>query len=147
MAKPRRRKRRDVPSRSHGSAREHTAARLFFLNGERVKFKGVCLHHDLGSIGAEWNASAFRRQVRLLKEIGVNTIRTAHNQPNAELLDICDEEGIYVMAESFDAGKMGGSRWYAGGGIVRDVWLVVKSPVSVDRHGLYVKALKGEGDA
>ena len=52
-----------------------------------------------------------------------------------------------VIAVRCDAGKMGGSRWYAGGGIVRDVWLVVKSPVSVDRHGLYVKTLKGEGDA
>ncbi len=89
----------------------------FFVNGERVTFKGVCLHHDLGSIGAEWNASAFRRQVRLLKEIGVNAIRTSHNQPNPELLDICDEEGIYVMAESFDAWrrvkvKNGYNLWY-----------------------------------
>lgn len=89
----------------------------FFVDGEKVKFRGVCLHHDLGSIGAEWNASAFRRQVRLLKEIGVNAIRTAHNQPNAELLDICDEEGIYVMAESFDAWKRakvanGYNLWY-----------------------------------
>ena len=89
----------------------------FFVNGERAKFRGVCLHHDLGSIGAEWNASAFRRQLRLLKEIGVNAIRTSHNQPNPELLDICDEEGVYVMAESFDSWKRakvanGYNLWY-----------------------------------
>lgn len=74
----------------------------FYINGEKVKFQGVCLHHDLGSIGAAWNADAFRRQVRKLKEIGVNAIRTSHNPPLAEQLDICDEEGIWVMAESFD---------------------------------------------
>ena len=89
----------------------------FFIDGEKVKFRGVCLHHDLGSIGAEWNAAAFRRQLRLLKEIGVNAIRTAHNQPNPEMLDICDEEGVWVMAESFDAWKRrkvenGYNLWY-----------------------------------
>lgn len=77
----------------------------FFVDGKSVKFRGVCLHHDLGAIGAEWNAAAFRRQIRLLKEIGVNALRTSHNQPSPELLDICDEEGIYVMAESFDSWK------------------------------------------
>ena len=74
----------------------------FFLNGIRRKFKGVCLHHDLGPIGAAYNDSAFRRQVRILKEMGCDSIRTSHNMPSAEQLKVCDEMGMMVMAESFD---------------------------------------------
>ena len=74
----------------------------FFLNGMRRKFNGVCLHHDLGAIGAAYNDAAFRRQVRILKEMGCDAIRTSHNLPCAEQLDVCDEMGMMVMAESFD---------------------------------------------
>ena len=74
----------------------------FLLNGKRVDFKGVCLHHDLGSIGAAFNPSAFRRQVRMMKEMGANAIRTSHNAPCADQIAICDEAGMMVMAESFD---------------------------------------------
>ena len=74
----------------------------FRLNGAKRKFKGVCLHHDLGPIGAAFNKSAFRRQIRLLKEMGCDSIRTAHNMPCKWQMDICDEEGMMVMAESFD---------------------------------------------
>ena len=74
----------------------------FRLNGAKRKFKGVCLHHDLGPIGAAFNKSAFRRQIRLLKEMGCDSIRTAHNMPCKWQLEICDEEGMMVMAESFD---------------------------------------------
>ncbi|MCQ2390260.1 MAG: DUF4982 domain-containing protein [Kiritimatiellae bacterium] len=74
----------------------------FFLNGKKRPFRGVCLHHDLGSIGAAFNKSAFRRQIRLLKELGVDAIRTSHNMPAPDQMDICDEEGVMVMAESFD---------------------------------------------
>ena len=74
----------------------------FFLNGMKRSFRGVCLHHDLGSIGAAFNKSAFRRQVRLLKELGADSIRTSHNMPAPDQMDICDEEGMMVMAESFD---------------------------------------------
>ncbi|MBO6166958.1 MAG: DUF4982 domain-containing protein [Kiritimatiellae bacterium] len=77
----------------------------FKLNGKKRKFKGVCLHHDLGPLGAEWNAAAFRRQVRKLKEIGCDAIRTAHNMPAPEQVAICDEMGMMVMAESFDSWK------------------------------------------
>ena len=77
----------------------------FKLNGVVRKFKGVCMHHDLGPIGAEWNAAAFRRQVRKLKWIGCDSIRTSHNMPAPEQLAICDEEGMMVMAESFDCWK------------------------------------------
>ena len=74
----------------------------FSLNGVKRSFKGVCLHHDLGPLGAAYNDAAFRRQVRILKDMGCDAIRTAHNMPSAEQLDVCDELGMMVMAESFD---------------------------------------------
>ena len=74
----------------------------FFLNGVKRPFRGVCLHHDLGPLGAAFNRSAFRRQVKLLKELGADSIRTSHNMPAPDQMDICDEEGMMVMAESFD---------------------------------------------
>lgn len=74
----------------------------FKLNGQLRKFKGVCLHHDLGPLGAAFNKAAFRRQVRLLKEIGCDAIRTSHNMPEPWQMDICDEMGMMVMAESCD---------------------------------------------
>ena len=74
----------------------------FHLNGELRKFKGVCLHHDLGPLGAAFNKDAFRRQVRLLKEMGCDAIRTSHNMPAPWQMDICDEMGMMVMAESCD---------------------------------------------
>ena len=74
----------------------------FRLNGVRRKFQGVCLHHDLGPLGAAFSKDAFRRQVRLLKEMGADAIRTSHNPPCPDQLEVCDEEGVMVMAESFD---------------------------------------------
>ncbi len=77
----------------------------FRLNGVKRKFNGVCLHHDLGPLGAAFNKAAFRRQVRLLKEMGCDSIRTSHNMPAPWQMDICDEMGMMVMAESFDMWK------------------------------------------
>ncbi len=74
----------------------------FFLNGQPLKFKGVCQHHDLGPLGAAVNESAIRRQVRILKDMGCNAIRTSHNMPAPELVKVCDEMGMMLMAESFD---------------------------------------------
>lgn len=74
----------------------------FRLNGKLTKFRGVCLHHDLGPLGAAFYKAAFRRQVSLLKEIGCNAIRTSHNMPAPWQMDICDEMGMLVMAESCD---------------------------------------------
>lgn len=74
----------------------------FFLNGERVQFKGVCNHHDLGPLGAAVNDAAIRRQIRILKDMGANAIRTSHNMPAPELIRACDEMGLMVMAETFD---------------------------------------------
>lgn len=74
----------------------------FFINDKPLKIKGVCLHHDLGALGAAFNKVAARRQLKVLKEMGCNAIRTAHNPPAAEFLDLCDEMGFLVMDEAFD---------------------------------------------
>ncbi len=74
----------------------------FQLNGISRKFKGVCLHHDLGPIGAAENKAAFIRQVKLMKDMGADAIRTAHNMPSTMEMEVCDSLGMMVMAESFD---------------------------------------------
>jgi beta-galactosidase len=76
--------------------------RGFQLNGKSRKFKGVCLHHDLGPIGAALNKAALRRQLAILKDMGCDAIRTAHNMPSTWQMELCDEMGFMVMAESFD---------------------------------------------
>lgn len=77
----------------------------FCINGIPVKFKGVCLHHDLGMLGSAVNKAALTRQLQLLKSMGCNAIRTAHNMPSQWQMDLCDSLGILVMAESFDMWK------------------------------------------
>jgi beta-galactosidase len=74
----------------------------FLLNGRHVKLQGVCDHHDLGALGAAVNRRATERQLQILKMAGVNAMRTSHNPPSPELLDLCDRMGIVVMDESFD---------------------------------------------
>ena len=74
----------------------------FFLNGEHVKLLGVCQHHDLGCLGAAINTRALERQLEILKEMGCNSIRTAHNPPAPELLELCDRMGFVVQNETFD---------------------------------------------
>jgi beta-galactosidase len=77
----------------------------FFLNGKRVKINGVCNHHDLGALGAAVNTRALERQLEMLKAMGVNGIRTSHNPPAPELLDLTDRMGFIVMDEAFDMWK------------------------------------------
>ncbi|MDD6034708.1 MAG: glycoside hydrolase family 2 TIM barrel-domain containing protein, partial [Lachnospiraceae bacterium] len=74
----------------------------FFLNGRHVKLYGVCEHHDLGCLGAAFNKKALRRQFEKLREMGVNAIRTSHNMPACEFMELADEMGILVLAEAFD---------------------------------------------
>ena len=74
----------------------------FQLNGVTRKIKGVCLHHDLGPLGAAVNKAALIRQIRIMKEMGCDAIRTAHNMPSTWQMEICDSMGMMVMAESFD---------------------------------------------
>lgn len=81
---------------------EFTADKGFFLNGEQVKINGVCMHHDLGALGAAVNTRAIRRQLEILQEMGVNAYRASHNPPAPEVLALCDSMGILVMDEAFD---------------------------------------------
>lgn len=74
----------------------------FFLNGKETKFKGVNNHHDLGPLGAAINKSALRHQLEMLRDMGVNAIRTSHNMPAPELVELCDEMGFMMMVEPFD---------------------------------------------
>jgi beta-galactosidase len=74
----------------------------FVLNGRHRKMRGVCLHHDLGALGSAVNGRAIERQIRLMKAMGANAIRTSHNPPAPELLDACDRLGLVVMDEAFD---------------------------------------------
>jgi len=86
----------------------------FFLNGVSTKLKGVCIHHDAGSLGAAVPDKVLERRLRLLKEIGVNAIRTSHNPPDPELLNLCDRMGLLVMDEAFDEFTPGKNKWVTG---------------------------------
>lgn len=79
----------------------------FKLNGEPMKLHGVCMHHDQGALGAVGNAAAIERQMKMMKEMGVNSIRVTHNPASPELMRICDEMGLTVVEEAFDT-------WYGG---------------------------------
>jgi beta-galactosidase len=81
---------------------EYIADKGFYLNGKRRKFQGVCNHHDLGPLGAAINVAALRHQLTLLKEMGCDAIRTSHNMPAPELVELCDEIGFMMMLEPFD---------------------------------------------
>ena len=74
----------------------------FFLNGKHTNIKGVCLHHDLGCLGTAVNTRAIQRELEIMKSMGCNAIRTSHNPPAPELLDLCDRMGFLVMDEAFD---------------------------------------------
>jgi beta-galactosidase len=79
----------------------------FFLNDKHVKIKGACIHHDCGPLGAACSDRAKERKIQIMKEMGCNAIRTAHNPPSPELLDYCDRYGLLVMDEAFDEWKVG----------------------------------------
>jgi beta-galactosidase len=81
---------------------EWGAGRGFLLNGRRVPLRGVCNHHDLGALGAAVNRRALERQLEILKRMGANAIRTSHNPPAPELLELADRMGFLVMDEAFD---------------------------------------------
>ncbi len=86
---------------------EFDADKGFFLNGQNLKIKGVCLHHDGGSLGAACPDRANERQIEILKDMGCNAIRTSHNPPSPILLDLCDKHGMLVMDEVFDEYQKG----------------------------------------
>ena len=80
----------------------YTPEHGFQLNGETRKFKGVCLHHDLGPLGVAIHKDALRHQLTMLKEMGCDAVRTSHNMPAPELVELCDEMGFMMMVEAFD---------------------------------------------
>lgn len=81
---------------------EYTTEHGFFLNGRHVRLHGSCEHHDNGCLGAVSNAAALRRRFRKLREMGVNAIRTSHNMPSSEFMELADETGMLVLSEGFD---------------------------------------------
>ncbi len=82
----------------------------FSLNGKEMKINGVCLHHDLGCLGAALNEDALHRQLRIMKDMGANAVRCSHNPPAPELLNMCDTMGLIVMDEAFDMWRKKKSR-------------------------------------
>ncbi len=81
---------------------EFSPEKGFLLNGRVLKIHGVCIHHDLGALGAAFNVVALKRQLEILKSFGVNSVRTSHNMPARELIELCNEMGLLVNCESFD---------------------------------------------
>jgi len=86
----------------------------FSINGTPMKFKGVCIHHDAGCLGSAVPEKVLERRLRLLKELGVNAIRTSHNPPAPELLDLCDRLGLLVKDEAFDEFTPAKNKWVTG---------------------------------
>jgi len=89
-------------------------AKGFSLNGQSMKLKGVCLHHDAGALGAAVPIQVWQRRLKLLKEAGCNAIRCSHNPPAPEFLDLCDRMGFLVMDEAFDEWTRGKKKWIVG---------------------------------
>lgn len=81
---------------------QYDANEGLFLNGEHIKLHGVCLHHDLGALGSAFHVKAARRQLKAMLAMGVNSLRTSHNPPARQVMDLCDEMGILVVDEAFD---------------------------------------------
>lgn len=90
------------------------ANRGFFINGKSTKFKGVCIHHDGGCLGAAMTRDVWKRRLTILKEMGCNAIRTSHNPHMPELYDLCDELGFMMMDEAFDEWENPKNKWSTG---------------------------------
>jgi beta-galactosidase len=86
----------------------------FFLNGSNLKLKGICMHHDAGTLGAAVPREEFARRLDILKEMGCNAIRTSHNPFSPDFLDLCDEKGFLVIDEAFDEWELPKKKWLAG---------------------------------
>jgi beta-galactosidase len=103
----------------------------FFLNGQHVEIKGVCDHHDLGCIGSVALRRGFERQLQILKTMGCNALRTSHNPPDPQLLDLCDQMGFLVMDEAFDEWKISKKKF--GYGRFFDQWSDPDLTTMIDR--------------
>ena len=80
--------------------------RGFLLNGRKVRLNGACDHHDLGALGAAFHKEAMRRKFELMRSMGVNAVRTSHNMPAVELMELADEMGFLIVSEAFDMWEM-----------------------------------------
>jgi len=87
-----------------------TPRKGMLVNGNRIEIRGVCNHHDLGALGAAFNIRAAERQLEILREMGCNAIRTSHNPPAPELVDLCDKMGFLIQVEAFDTWRIGKKR-------------------------------------
>jgi beta-galactosidase len=92
----------------------------FYLNGESTLIKGVCLHNDAGALGAAVPKREWERRLLLMKEMGANAVRTSHNPPAPEFLDLCDQMGFLVMDEAFDEWEIGKKKWMKGWNVGQD---------------------------
>ncbi len=86
----------------------------FFLNGRNLKLKGICMHHDAGTLGSAVPEEEIARRLDILKEMGCNAIRTSHNPFSPEFLDLCDSKGFLVIGEAFDEWELPKKKWLAG---------------------------------
>jgi hypothetical protein len=86
----------------------------FFLNGKNLKLKGICMHHDAGTLGSAVPEKEIARRLDILKEMGCNAIRTSHNPFSPEFLDLCDSKGFLVIGEAFDEWELPKKKWLAG---------------------------------
>ncbi len=110
---------------------EFTKDKGFLLNGQQVQIKGVCDHHDLGCLGSVALRRGFERQLQILKSMGCNALRTSHNPPSPELLDLCDQMGLLVMDEAFDEWKQNKKKF--GYGQFFDQWSEADLSTMLDR--------------
>ena len=86
----------------------------FFLNGKNLKLKGICMHHDAGTLGSAVPRQVIERRLDILKEVGCNAIRTSHNPFSSDFLELCDEKGFLVIGEAFDEWELPKRKWIAG---------------------------------
>lgn len=93
---------------------EFDPGRGFFLNGKNMKLKGICMHHDAGTLGSAVPKEEIARRLDILKEMGCNAIRTSHNPFSTDFLDLCDEKGFLVIDEAFDEWELPKKKWLAG---------------------------------
>jgi hypothetical protein len=113
---------------------QFTANDGFFLNGKRVQLNGVNLHHDLGALGAAFNLRAMERELQIMKDMGVNALRTSHNAPAPETLDLCDRMGIFVWDEAFDKWNATGDNLNGPAGVLPNAERQLTNFVQRDRN-------------
>ena len=113
---------------------QFTANDGFYLNGKRVQLYGVDLHHDLGALGAAFNLRAMQRELEIMKDMGANAVRTSHNPPAPELLDLCDRMGIFVWDEAFDKWNATGDNVDGVAGVLPNAERHITSMVQRDRN-------------